>query len=132
MAVNHESLRPGMLILAQVRGGSPSPVLLTRVLGDVKNGEPGWDGIQSNRDGSFSSRWGYTSQAERVLDDPGGPEARATAGRALRWAAANPDEYGARLIPTDLSVVGYRLTEPAAPAEGRGAAAATAAGTGDS
>lgn len=70
-----------------------SVVLVFRVTDDVKNGLPGFDGIQRDN-GYYRGRWGYTEDTERIIAPAGDPAAAAYASEAAAWLVANdPDNW---------------------------------------
>jgi hypothetical protein len=92
----HESILIGSLI--QNRG---SAVLVLRLADDIKNGLPGFDGIQFEAGrvadpGYYRGRWGYSEDTERILGPVGSRyalEYATAAARALRSDPARHDDW---------------------------------------
>lgn len=80
----HEDIRIGSLVVN--RGFT---VLVLHVFDEVKNGEPGFDGIQFEH-GRYRGRWAYSSESGLVAP-AGSPEALQYATAAAVWMVANPN-----------------------------------------
>ncbi len=65
-------------------------VLITDLFDEVKNGLPGFDGVQMN-EGRFGSRWAYSEDTTRILAEAGSGEAIVFARDAVRWIDEHRD-----------------------------------------
>jgi hypothetical protein len=100
----HESILIGSLI--QNRG---SAVLVLRLADDIKNGLPGFDGIQFEAGrvadpGYYRGRWGYSEDTERILGPVGSRYALEYATAAAAWLRASTDSEAEWMLADLLDV----------------------------